>query len=333
MSEFSSERKERYVEKMLRPGERIWFVRLAGHLAKGQKARLAAFVAIARKVWKMAGKKNPWDLFRFGIERDLGNKVDDAAVSIFLWRKTDKGWIKHPLGFVPATERGKGKVNHNRAFAKWLDEGKIKKINYTVEPGSKETFKSHLIRLVHIHWDEKKTFGSAHFAIHTSFGVKTLPRGVKEIENVGLEATTGLHDGEIPTVANNDYPTEKTIDKLISAHKEFVEMFQLEEDEGILAPTFMSQWWEEGYDRGSFESQNEFACWLDQQQETPWTQPETTVDLRAIEKEHGPVMAENYYRFTGLFEGPFTKVHAARVLATITEMLMIARKFRAQSGS
>jgi len=115
MSEYSNERKEKYIEEMLEPGERIWFFRLTGHTMV--KSRTALFVALAKKVWEVAGKQKPWKMFRFGIERDLENKHDDSAVSVFMWRQVDGEWKKFELGYIPRSERGEGKIYHSKAVS------------------------------------------------------------------------------------------------------------------------------------------------------------------------------------------------------------------------
>jgi hypothetical protein len=326
MSEYSTDRKKRYIKKMLKPGERIWFVRLTGHMMT--KARTKVFVALARKAWELADKKDPWQLFRFGIERDIDNKHDDSAVSIFLWHNVDGEWTKRQLGFIPRSERGKGKVYHSKAFALWLDEGKVLNVEYTMAKGSEETFESPLVRLVHIHWDEKKNFGSAHFAIHTPYSVTQLPRGVKELESVG-QASEGdepeaLHEGKLPVVETFSFPDEKVIDRLITAHQEFQKHFSYTDSEGECNAVFMLQCSEPR----PYKDEAAFQEDWDGGHDATWIFPETTESIKKVQNDYGPVMARNYYRFTGLFEGPFDQHHTSRVLATINELLVVARKLK-----
>lgn len=329
MSEYSNERKQRYIKTMLKPGERVWFFRLTGHMM--EKARTQLVKAINKKVFQMSGKKDPWQLFRFGIERDSANAYDELAVSVFLWhRQKDGTWIKRDLGFIPRQERGHGKHNHNKAVALWLDDKLIKTVEYTVKKGSKETFTSPLVRLVHSYWKDDGSFGSVYFAVHTDYETKDLPRGVKEIENVGKPHDGKKHEGVIPTVSSNEYPDPKTVDRLISAHREFENYFTLEEDDGICVPVFMSQWDEEIEILHEYKDHETFENSLGTMQQWPWGNLTETKDLRVIAKEHGPVMAENYYKFNGIFEGPFTQQRASTVLAAIQEILMVCRRYQSQ---
>jgi len=123
-------------------------------------------------------------------------------------------------------------------------------------------------------------------------------------------------------VPNNDYPSTKLIDRLISAHKAFQDFFRFTDSGGECVPVFMLQCDEPK----SFANYTQFETAWKTGYDQEFIYPEQTTDLREVEKEFGPVMAENFYKFTGGWEGPMTQLHAAKVLAAINGILMEARK-------
>lgn len=332
MSEFSKDKIAEYAGDVanLPHGEKVWFLKLTGHTMEPRRKNV--FVALATKIWELEGKGiKPWEKFRLTLEPEPTNPHDPGAVKVMLWQPpTDatSEWRSVHIGYVPRQERGRGTTNHNMAMLSFLKRGLIIKETFQGPPGCKplETLK---VRFVHVFWDPHKEYGSAHLAVHTVFTDEKLPDGCLSIQSAGRRpeksASTLGTGAPAPVVSSNSYPNPKVIDQLISLHREFVDYFTLEEEDGVLMPAFMSQW-----DPGLTPFQR-FANKDDLEAKaakTRYNLPVSVVDLEQVEKEYGVTMAENFYRFSGLFEGPVTKDHARKVLETMTEVMMTLRKFR-----
>lgn len=330
MSEYSDEIKDYYKEHCIRPGERAWFFNLTGHMMVEGRKKITA--AMGKKVERLKGQKYPWEIFKLTVEHDAKNKHDDKACAVFLWNKDkDSGeWRKLQIGFVKRNN-GKQALNHNLAVLHWLDTGDIIKTKYPVGDGSDKTFESPLVRLVHIYYNPTNSYVTAHFAVHTNYHAKR-PENVAKIESVGISPEGHDLDPEIPDLGIFEYPSPRQVDKLISLHKWFVDAFRLEDGENVLEPAFLSQWWDEGVPVQNFESQDRFEEWLGELNDSPYDQPSVTHDLRVMAEEYGDVMAQNYYRLSGPFEGPVTSKRVLRIISTLNQIKALVDQFKAKDS-
>lgn len=313
---------QEYCKTRVNPGERAWFLRLTGHTMV--EAKMRVFAAIHEKIFKHP-ELPVSDFFKFGLLHQPNNEYDNEAVAFFLWHRSADGVKRRPLGFVQSKDQdSKQKISHNRAAKEWLHGDLLLKEDVYGEDRP-------IVRLVHIWYDSAKKFGSAWFAVHTSSTIKTVPRGVSPISNFSpddAENEDGSRFDEvgmtlsssIPSVTNHDYPAPILIDKLISAHKELVDYFRLEEEDGVCEPVFLSQL---ENDPIRFASQEEF------EKSNPTYGPAmTTESLVLLEKDYGHILANNYYKLSGIYEGPFITHHVSAVLASINEALTVLRRFR-----
>jgi hypothetical protein len=324
MSQAYEEKRALYEKTMVKKEERAWFVDCVGFTMEPE--RKAAFLAIHRVVWQNEGKKEPWNLFRFGIEHDPNNEHDENAVVIFCWRQQKDGsWTKLRLGHVPSKDPFTKKACHaNVAVKEWLETGQVWMTAYKKAPNSDETFDSRLVRLVYIWWDDQKKFGRMKFAIHTSVSIKELPRGVLPIESFS-PGSAEAPKAKAPPVESGDYPTTKQIEKLLELQGALSQL-RYESPNGLSAATFISQWDSRELSWMKFASQSEFDTatkGLD-----VYSDPVAALDLPAFEKEYGPVAAQNVYKLSGIYAGPFIRLHVAAVIANASEVVMVLKKFK-----
>lgn len=335
MSEFSDSQKKKYAQAVLQPGQRAWFFRLTGHTMTPERKKL--FTALSERAWNEQGKIEPWMLFRLDLEQEPDNKFDPNAVRVLFVRRKDEMWNTLQLGYVPLNERGKGQVYHSKAISHFLGQNLVIYNNFIHE--GLPDYVARTVHLVHIHYDARQAFGSAHLAVLTPWDATDLPSGVKALESAYMAPESREIVWE--TLSHKDCqpeappatapawtpPSEKTIDRLISLHKEFISYFTYEDSGGTCSPCFMVQCTEPR----PYKDETSFAKDWESGHDQMWLFPDSVENLKVVEKDYGPTMAKNYYRFTGLYSGPFEQGHATQVLNNVTEVMNVLRKMEEKS--
>lgn len=334
MSQYSDDMRKKFAKEYVKEGQRAWFFQLTGQMMEARRKKV--FLQVAKKVEENRDTKKPWEMFRFTVERDEENEYDPFAVKLHLLILKQNEWKKVQIGFVMKNDRKLGgEVLHNKAVFNFLKEDQVVKVTY---PGTDKIpeLTEYDVRMVHCYYDSQKNFASAHFAIITPFEVDSVPRGVKHFENYGISG-----GGEVdrvkketvrveapPAAVSNEFPDAQMIDKLITLNKEFQRFFSYEDSGGENSPFFLLQCIQPqvfGMDEIDFQ-----AAW-DNEYDQDWHPAENTIALERIRDEYGAIMAKNYYRLTGIFEGPFTESHVSKVIRAATEMLAPLKRFQANA--
>lgn len=301
--------------KTVPPGERIWIIRLTGHEKVPERQKLVEEMAKAAH----KSRKKPWDLFKVRLLLDDDNEYDPHAVQVLVVKKDGL----HQIGFVKQKHLNEV-VGHNKAVRFFLQKKGV------IMDGDHPK-----LRVMHVDYNAHDNLRSCVLALHTVYGLDSLPVGCSKFSNKGIpiKETPAPKHGEIPVVESNDYPTSSMIDKLINysklleRHFGLVETYKDEdgkEQTSYCVPVFLSQW---HGDPIAFKSHHAISKYLADATEPLYGSANTTRDLPSVEEEYGPIMAEHFYRLTGVFEGPMTRRHVTAVLTTLASIMPTLNAF------
>jgi hypothetical protein len=339
-----------FVDRKLQPGERAHFFNVNGQMMN------PAMGAMLHSMWQAQwenqslpmsptpgapGKyqKPVWDLFRMTLRPGDDNDHDPYALSVdVLMLQPDKTWRSHQIGWIPATDQGTH-LGHNRTLRAWSVGNRIRLVSYPVSKGSAEVVKLPAIYVVDIGWEGKvgNERGWLMVAVVTDGACDAPAKGSAPTYSISKdlpEAKAPAHQGAAPGLSVTDLPSPQEIAKLIDLQREFELCFGWEEmysgEKFTLKPVVLSGWAPDSVKVRKFATEEEFTKF--ETTNRCYGDVEGLVDLRAIEKEHGPIMASRYYKISGPMSGPFSAIYVREIIRVMEAMLTPVRAFLVATG-